>query len=138
MACRTHPTHDSVFGNTYCGVPNPLEPHKHPYPTRYHGRVPFQPQAFFPYRTNPAARGPFMGRAQPMQPWELSGVPSAGKIDVPVFAGMAAGAALGAYIAVPKQGRADATTVMVTAAAGAVVAGVLGVTLRVQQQTAGK
>lgn len=29
--------HDSIFGTTICGVPSPLVPHQHPYPTRYHG-----------------------------------------------------------------------------------------------------
>jgi hypothetical protein len=29
----------SIFGRTYGGVPSPLVPHRHPYPTRYHGYV---------------------------------------------------------------------------------------------------
>lgn len=31
------PTHDSIFGDTHHGVPNPNVPHKHPWPTRFHG-----------------------------------------------------------------------------------------------------
>lgn len=132
--CRTNPARDSVFGNTYCGVPNPFGPHKHPYPTRFHGRVPFMPQSFFPYRTNPQARAPFMGRGRPMQPWELHGVEEVvGEVDWPVLAAIAAGAAVGARVAMPRVGKPDPTTVMAAAGAGAFVLGVLGVTLRVQQ-----
>jgi hypothetical protein len=29
----------SIFGNTYKGVPNPVVPHVHEYPTRFHGSV---------------------------------------------------------------------------------------------------
>lgn len=59
--CMTHPTHDSIFGDTYHGVPNPLVPHVHPYPTRYHGPIWTMPQATFPYVERPYARVPFSG-----------------------------------------------------------------------------
>jgi hypothetical protein len=59
--CGTHPTHDSIFGDTYHGVPNPLVPHLHPYPTRFHGPILDVPMATFPYVETPYARVPFAG-----------------------------------------------------------------------------
>lgn len=64
-----HPQHLSIFGDTYHGVPNPVVPHKHPYPTRYHGPMWRQPQATFSYRQRPLAVAPFAG---------LGGCPCAG------------------------------------------------------------
>jgi hypothetical protein len=29
--------HESIFGPVMSGVPSPIVPHEHPYPTRYHG-----------------------------------------------------------------------------------------------------
>lgn len=48
-----NPDHESIFGDTYQGVPNPVVPHVHPYPTRYHGPVFMTPQATFSYRDRP-------------------------------------------------------------------------------------
>lgn len=70
MRCLTHPTHDSVFGDTYHGVPNPVVPHRHPYPTRYHGAIFSDPQFFLPYRDRPYAQAPFARIAAPLAPWE--------------------------------------------------------------------
>lgn len=42
--------HDSIFGHTGDGVPNPYVPHVHPYPTRYHGYVMGIPVFGLPYR----------------------------------------------------------------------------------------
>jgi len=53
--------HDSIFGDTYHGVPNPRVPHRHPYPTRYHGGVFLYPQAMLPYVENPYAVPPYAG-----------------------------------------------------------------------------
>lgn len=53
--------HDSIFGDTYHGVPNPDVPHRHPYPTRYHGGVFLYPQAMLPYVENPYAVPPYAG-----------------------------------------------------------------------------
>lgn len=53
---RTHevqapsPEHQSIFTNTYNGVPNPQIPHEHPYPTRFHGPVYGVPRFGLPYR----------------------------------------------------------------------------------------
>lgn len=50
-----------IFGDVSEGVPNPLVPHVHPYPTRYHGPIFNQPQASLPYLVNPYAVPPFSG-----------------------------------------------------------------------------
>lgn len=44
------PEHQSIFTNTYNGVPNPQIPHEHPYPTRFHGPVYGVPRFGLPYR----------------------------------------------------------------------------------------
>lgn len=51
----------SIFGDTYKGVPNPMVPHKHPYPTRYHGPVFKYPTPGWQYNVSPYARAPFDG-----------------------------------------------------------------------------
>jgi len=51
----------SIFGNTYEGVPTPYVPHVHPYPTRYHGPIWQYPNATLPYVTTPYARAPYAG-----------------------------------------------------------------------------
>lgn len=137
MVCRTHPDRDSVFGNTYCGVPNPQVPHRHPYPTRFHGRVPYQPQAFLPYRVRPYAQAPFMAAAKPMQPWELRGIDDLGGVDWPVLGAVAVGAAVGAAIGIPSVGKAHKPTVAAAAALGAGIAGALGLAMRVQSKVGG-
>jgi hypothetical protein len=43
----------SIFGNTLQGVPSPYVPHKHPYPTRYHGPIFDAPRFKQPYRLRP-------------------------------------------------------------------------------------
>lgn len=58
------PRYDSIFGNTYNGVPNPMVPHQHPYPTRYHGPVFRYPTPGWTYEIAPYARAPFDGDAQ--------------------------------------------------------------------------
>jgi len=55
------PERNSIFGNTYNGVPNPMVPHKHPYPTRYHGPVFNYPTPSYGYDISPYARSPFAG-----------------------------------------------------------------------------
>lgn len=52
---------DSIFGNTYNGVPNPMIPYEHPYPTRYHGPVFVYPMPAYKYEVSPYARSPFNG-----------------------------------------------------------------------------
>lgn len=57
-----HPTRDSIFGDTYGGVPNPMVPHRHPWPTRYHGPIYTVPGVAKPsYRQRPYARAPYVG-----------------------------------------------------------------------------
>lgn len=56
------PDRDSIFGDTYAGVPNPTIPHVHPWPTRYHGPNFTVPgTADLPYVQNPYASTPFAG-----------------------------------------------------------------------------
>jgi len=55
------PEQASIFGYTYGGVPNPLVPHKHPYPTRYHGPNYTVPDARSTYRERPYAESPYLG-----------------------------------------------------------------------------
>jgi hypothetical protein len=56
------PSMDSIFGDTWAGVPNPNIPHIHPWPTRYHGpnyTVPDVANLTYVYR--PYAKAPFVG-----------------------------------------------------------------------------
>ena len=56
------PTQDSIFGDTYQGVPNPNVPHKHPWPTRFHGPIWTVPGvAHDTYVERPYARVPYVG-----------------------------------------------------------------------------
>jgi hypothetical protein len=56
------PSMDSIFGDTWPGVPNPNVPHIHPWPTRYHGPNYTTPDvANMQYRYTPYARAPFVG-----------------------------------------------------------------------------
>lgn len=50
---RPSPEHQSIFTDTYQGVPNPQIPHLHPYPTRFHGPVYGVPRFGLPYRPSP-------------------------------------------------------------------------------------
>jgi len=52
---------DSIFGDTYNGVPNPMIPYQHPYPTRYHGPVFTYPMPAYRYEVSPYAFAPFNG-----------------------------------------------------------------------------
>lgn len=62
---RPRPEHDSIYGNTYNGVPNPMVPHVHPYPTRFHGAKFDYPQPGFRYMPAPYASNPFAGLGEP-------------------------------------------------------------------------
>lgn len=55
------PERDSIYGDTYNGVPNPMVPHVHPYPTRFHGAKLEYPQPGFQYVARPYASRPFNG-----------------------------------------------------------------------------
>lgn len=55
------PERDSIFGDTYGGVPNPHIPHVHPWPTRYHGPNYTVPDSNMSYRERPYAKEPFLG-----------------------------------------------------------------------------
>lgn len=88
MRCVTRPSCDSIFGDTYRGVPNPLVPHLHPYPTRYHGPIYDVPQATFPYRERPYAVAPFAGALGDEQPPLVRSVTGYVVLDGAVGAGI--------------------------------------------------
>jgi hypothetical protein len=86
----TIPEQSSIFGNTYQGVPNPLVPHRHPYPTRYHGPIWVQPEAIFSYRPRPywIAHDPNVVRRMPgpspnIRMYDMSGTEPDGLGDAP-------------------------------------------------------
>lgn len=55
--------HQSIFGDTYRGVPNPQIPFQHPYPTRYHGPIFTTPRFGLPFAARPYALTPYSGTA---------------------------------------------------------------------------
>lgn len=55
---------DSIFGDTYQGVPNPQIPFEHPYPTRYHGAIFTTPKFGLPFAARPYAKAPYSGFGQ--------------------------------------------------------------------------
>lgn len=68
---EVRPERDSIFGNTYNGVPNPMVPHRHPYPTRFHGPVFKYPMPSWGYEVSPYARAPFAGSAKDDELFEI-------------------------------------------------------------------
>ncbi len=58
------PERGSIFGDTYNGVPNPMVPFTHGYPTRYHGAIWSYPQPGYSYAPRPYVRTPFLGMGQ--------------------------------------------------------------------------
>lgn len=58
------PERGSIFGDTYNGVPNPMVPFTHGYPTRYHGAIWSYPQPGHQYAPRPYVRTPFLGFGQ--------------------------------------------------------------------------
>lgn len=93
--CTTHPDEDSVFGDTYHGVPNPYVPHRHPYPTRYHGTILAAPRFSLPYVEYPYAKPPFAG--------EDSRPPLFSSLSGSTIGDAAIGAAFGYLIAPGEQ-----------------------------------
>ena len=81
------PTQDSIFGYTYNGVPNPLVPDRHPYPTRFHGPI---------YTVPGVADLPYMARPYLNQPMPTGGAGLGATITEPVTGASAIDGALGA------------------------------------------
>jgi len=100
---------DSIFGDTYDGVPNPMVPFQHAYPTRYHGPVWRMAQPGHVYARQPYASPPFLGLGAISEP--LTGSP---------FADAALGALVG-WIGAPSRDQA-----LTYAAVGMIVSGLLG------------
>lgn len=82
---RPRPERDSIYGDTYDGVPNPMVPHVHPYPTRYHGARLDYPQPGFRYVAAPYARSPFDGLGESFRGASLTGSTI---LDVVIGAGL--------------------------------------------------
>jgi hypothetical protein len=55
------PERDSIFGDTYNGVPTPNTIIEHGYPTRFHGPVLTMPMPGYKYKGRPYAKASFMG-----------------------------------------------------------------------------
>lgn len=92
------PEKRGIFGDTYNGVPNPVVPHKHPWPTRYHGPVFIYPQPGYQYMERPYAEAPFSGLGA-----SLFGAKSSftGSQLIDAFIGAALG-----YVAAPSKDKA--------------------------------
>lgn len=113
------PEHDSIFGDTYHGVPNPMVPHLHPWPTRYHGPNYTIPGVAKPtYDQEPYAKEPYVGYgAAPIFEY-VTGV---GFLDA------AAGAGIGYFVAPKESDRPMWMIVGALAAYAAGMAGIIGV-----------
>lgn len=111
---RPMPERDSIYGDTYNGVPNPMVPHVHPYPTRYHGAKFDYPQPSFRYVAAPYSAAPFAGLG--LDPFFGRGTSFTGD----TFYDVIIGAGLG-YLAAPKPEAA-----VVHAAVGGMTAMVFG------------
>jgi len=117
----------SIFGDTYNGVPSPVIPHTHPYPTRFHGPIYTTPRFMHPYREQAwQSPGDYVGPVP-----ATAGFGAAGSSG-PAFFGSATGstildtligAGLGYLVAPRKDDR-----ILWAAAAGtaALLAGTLG------------
>ncbi len=104
---------DSIFGDTYDGVPSPMVPFQHAWPTRFHGPVWRMAQPGYVYARRPYASPPFLGFGGGL-----------GAISEPLTGSPLADAAVGAlvgWLGAPKRSQA-----LTYAAAGMVVAGFLG------------
>jgi hypothetical protein len=111
------PERDSIWGDTYGGVPNPNVPVVHGYPTRFHGPIFTVPQPGYTYAPATYTLAPFLGTEDAgslqdtMRGFSLTGNSIADALI---------GAAVG-YAAAPKGDRA-----IVYAAAGAAAMGFAG------------
>lgn len=122
MQTRWPPTHDSIFGDTYAGVPNPNVPHKHPWPTRFHGpnyTVPGVAQDTFVER--PYAEIPYFG-------FDGSGVLGADlpRIEHVLGGGLldaVAGAGVGYAVSTPN----DQVVWLIAGAVAGYIGGLLGI-----------
>lgn len=88
------PDRDSIFGDTYGGVPSPYIAHRHPYPTRYHGMNLTVPQQGYRYQPATYAVAPFLGVDDPVFSFESWRRPFLGRtVDTLIGAGLAFAAA---------------------------------------------
>jgi hypothetical protein len=116
MQTRFPPERDSIFGDTYDGVPNPNVPHVHPWPTRFHGPNYTVPGVANPtYVERPYAKVPYVG---------FGAAPLFEHITGGGFSDAVLGAGVG-YVAAPLA--KDRLAWVVAGALGGFVAGLAGV-----------
>lgn len=82
----------SIFGDTYGGVPNPQIPFQHPYPTRYHGAIFTTPRFGMPFIAQPMARVPYSGLGAPPAPAPSPVLMILGSVAVGALVGTVSGA----------------------------------------------
>lgn len=58
------PERNSIYGDTYDGVPNPNVAVTHGYPTRFHGPIWAYPMPGYTYVPTPYTKAPFLGFGQ--------------------------------------------------------------------------
>lgn len=118
---QPHPDHESVFGDTYHGVPSPFVPHRHPWPTRYHGPYFMTPMAVSTYKSSPwykAGKRPGISGS----PDGLGAILETPSISGSVVADALIGGIVG-VLAAPQRNEAA-----VHGLAGAIVVGLFGLT----------
>jgi hypothetical protein len=115
-------TRDSIFGDTYGGVPNPQIPFQHAYPTRYHGPVFRMAQPGYTYARRPYALPGFLG----LKGLGRAGLGKAalGALREPVTGSLLADAAVGAAVGFLGAPRREAA--LAYAVAGLAAGGLLG------------
>lgn len=106
------PERDSIFGDTYGGVPNPNVPMVHGYPTRYHGPIFTVPQAGYQYAPATYIKAPFLG---------LDGI---GDLSQSFTGSQVIDGLIGAFVG--YAGAPSAKDAFFYAAAGGLAAGFLG------------
>lgn len=126
----TMPERDSIYGDTYDGVPNPLVTVEHGYPTRYHGPIWTQPMPSYTYAERPYAKAPFLG-AEGFGAMTISSITGSTAADAVI------GTLLG-YLGAPSKDQAIFYAVAGALAAGfggsLGLIGLLGVALYQSQQ----
>lgn len=88
---------DSIFGDTYAGVPNPQIPIEHPWPTRYHGPIFTTPRFGMPFVSRPYARLPYSGFPANVSPGFMIEHPILSTVLIYTAAGAAAAVAYAAF-----------------------------------------
>lgn len=116
--------HQSIFGDTSQGVPNPQVPAQHPWPTRYHGPIFTTPRFGMPFVATPYASAPYSGLGAPAALKPMGQV--AGAIRI-VAAGAVVGLAAGLIYAGSKKGASNESVGKVAGTASGVLVSAVAV-----------